>query len=425
MSKGVKLIRDKRDTNYKDSFTEFMKSIRETDYVIMVISDSYLKSRNCMYEVLEFTKDESYKKRILPIILSDAYKVYSPKESLDYLKYWGKEITDLDDALLNISPENALEIFKEKKVFQNIQGSIIEFTAILRDMKQVPFNELKENNFIDILNEIGIITSEEVTKLNYEIVKQEEIIHSMAKRYSAKLLVDRNHNREEIRKVISEVTENLKLSKYYRNKTLKEYWKDTEAHVVWLFLYHDLEDIKMVNWICRTSWIDEELPKEAKPLELSGNDKVDNIIIEWNENYESQKMIFQNYKGTKEEVIEGAEAVAKGMIELSEDLKYMYSIYQKGEKKIEDIFSYVDETWDKVNDLYFEGTDLPVGPVECSNYSQTAQEIFATCHNMFLYFSEKGRKGRNNKNIEFLMNMSIKDLNKLLIKFEIDRERLN
>jgi hypothetical protein len=43
---GIKLTRDKRDTEYKVSIKEFMKKIRSTDSVFMVVSDAYLKSKN-------------------------------------------------------------------------------------------------------------------------------------------------------------------------------------------------------------------------------------------------------------------------------------------------------------------------------------------------------------------------------------------
>lgn len=61
-------MRDIRDLRYKSSIKEFMKQIRKGDYSFIIISEDYLKSLNCMYEMGEFIKDESYKDRILPIV---------------------------------------------------------------------------------------------------------------------------------------------------------------------------------------------------------------------------------------------------------------------------------------------------------------------------------------------------------------------
>ena len=49
----VKISRDIRDVKYHESFKNFMQSIETHDFVIMLISDHYLKSRNCMFEVME------------------------------------------------------------------------------------------------------------------------------------------------------------------------------------------------------------------------------------------------------------------------------------------------------------------------------------------------------------------------------------
>lgn len=53
-----------------------MQSIVNMDYVVFLISDSYLKSANCMYEVLEVMKDKNYKEKIFPAVTCS--EIYSP-----------------------------------------------------------------------------------------------------------------------------------------------------------------------------------------------------------------------------------------------------------------------------------------------------------------------------------------------------------
>ena len=48
-----------------------MNSIEKHDYVITLISDRYLKSRNCMYEMLEVVKDSNFSKRLIFIVISE------------------------------------------------------------------------------------------------------------------------------------------------------------------------------------------------------------------------------------------------------------------------------------------------------------------------------------------------------------------
>lgn len=67
----AKISRDIRDVEYHESFKKFMQTIETHDFVIMIVSDHYLKSRNCMFEVLEVIKDSQFQKKLAFIILSD------------------------------------------------------------------------------------------------------------------------------------------------------------------------------------------------------------------------------------------------------------------------------------------------------------------------------------------------------------------
>lgn len=53
----ITLHRDKLDIRHWGSIKEYMQSIPDMDYTILLISDAYLKSSNCMYEVLEVMRD--------------------------------------------------------------------------------------------------------------------------------------------------------------------------------------------------------------------------------------------------------------------------------------------------------------------------------------------------------------------------------
>lgn len=46
------------------NIVEFMKEIKQVDFVITLISDSYLKSKNCMFEVFQLISNDNYKDRI-------------------------------------------------------------------------------------------------------------------------------------------------------------------------------------------------------------------------------------------------------------------------------------------------------------------------------------------------------------------------
>src|ERR1041384_1136109 len=67
--RGLKIVRDKRELEYKGSIKEFMERIGHGDCVIVVISDKYLRSPNCMFELVEISDNKQFKGRVFPIIL--------------------------------------------------------------------------------------------------------------------------------------------------------------------------------------------------------------------------------------------------------------------------------------------------------------------------------------------------------------------
>ena len=71
-SVGITFQRDIRDIKYTESIKDFMHRIGRSDFVVMLISDEYLKSENCMYEVTELLNAHEFEKRILPVTLQNA-----------------------------------------------------------------------------------------------------------------------------------------------------------------------------------------------------------------------------------------------------------------------------------------------------------------------------------------------------------------
>src|SRR5688572_4207170 len=57
--RGLKIIRDKRDLGYKGSISGFMERIGQGNCVIVVISDKYLRSPNCMFELVEIAEGKN------------------------------------------------------------------------------------------------------------------------------------------------------------------------------------------------------------------------------------------------------------------------------------------------------------------------------------------------------------------------------
>ncbi|UCH94540.1 MAG: TIR domain-containing protein [Candidatus Aminicenantes bacterium] len=160
---GITLIRDVRDLKYKDSIKQYMKRIRVSDFVLMIISNNFLESHNCMFEVLEFVKDESYKNRILPIILPDTN--LTPEGKSFYTNYWQDRVDKLENILRKQKLGNIHSLLEDLKIFENISATVADFLMTISDMLCISLEELKSNNYRDILDKVGFDDSNLLNEL--------------------------------------------------------------------------------------------------------------------------------------------------------------------------------------------------------------------------------------------------------------------
>lgn len=136
MQNGIILIRDRRELRYKSSIKEFMKQIRKEDFALILISDNYLKSASCMYEVAEFIKDESYKERIFPIVKNDA-KIFNAIDRSKYLLYWQEEYKKLKKESEDLDELNKVDTIKELLRYEKIQRDLPDFLTDISDMNLI------------------------------------------------------------------------------------------------------------------------------------------------------------------------------------------------------------------------------------------------------------------------------------------------
>jgi hypothetical protein len=98
--RGISIIRDKKILQYRDSIAEFEKRIGKGQCVILVISDKYLRSSHCMYELVLVYENQKLRQRIFPIVLDDA-RIYNGTEREQYYEYWEEKYENLNESIRN------------------------------------------------------------------------------------------------------------------------------------------------------------------------------------------------------------------------------------------------------------------------------------------------------------------------------------
>lgn len=216
---GIKLIRDKRDLSYSSSIEGFARKIRKTSYAVCIVSEEFLKRENCMYEIVEFQKDDNFSKKICPIVVnySDSHLKLAPQNIEEYASYWQEKVEQqnrLIDGISNNIHKN--EQIKQLRKYSIIYDGIRDFLFFLKDAIYI------SSDIIDVQG---------IKSLNQNIFK--------------KIGISPKINLEDLYSITQSNTieeAEQRLTEYMNNHLIKEndYFLYTKANVYEKFEYYDL-----------------------------------------------------------------------------------------------------------------------------------------------------------------------------------------
>ena len=150
---GIRLLRDREEVRYKDSIRDFMRRIGKGKCVVVVISEKYLKSENCMFEMVEIAKAEGLRERIFPIVLGDA-NIYKATGRIRYVKHWEDEIHELDEALKSVRGDNLNNLQEDLNFYSEIRRLFDRITDTLRDMNALTPEQHEGAGFDELIRRI-------------------------------------------------------------------------------------------------------------------------------------------------------------------------------------------------------------------------------------------------------------------------------
>ena len=145
----------------------------------------------------------------------------------------------------------------------------------------------------------------------WEILKLRDLSHGLAKRLAATVLTDRHYPDDILRTIIVEVFQKVRTDPFLRSEMAHARWSNTPAHVVWIDIGFDIEDINRCNWICMACWIDPELDERFRPHWSNYDEVHDGIMIDWKSDYHAMKRLYSEHTGNKHEVIQCVEEISK------------------------------------------------------------------------------------------------------------------
>lgn len=151
--KGIRLLRDREEVRYKNSIREFMTRMGRGKCVIVVISEKYLKSENCMFEMVQIAKAQQLRERVFPIVLHDA-NIYKATGRVKYVNYWESEIQELDEALKTVRGDNLQALQEDLNVYAEIRRLFDGIAGTLRDMNALAPDQHTDSEFGEMIKRI-------------------------------------------------------------------------------------------------------------------------------------------------------------------------------------------------------------------------------------------------------------------------------
>jgi hypothetical protein len=180
----------------------------------------------------------------------------------------------------------------------------------------------------------------------------------------------------------------------------------------------------MTNWICRSLWVTPTLPRDARPISLRGED-FEGIQIAWNDQYKSLKEYYESQKGSKEEIIKSHQRIINAILDLAKQAIEDFEKFTKNSISEGEFISKMQQMQPRVRELYSEGQQVPIPPVECQDYHQSCHNIYATVDNIFLWYSKTEIDKRPSKTRNWLLQKDIERLYKYVEKLKFEEEKLH
>lgn len=154
-SKNISLTRDVRDLLPYSSLEKFMDTIRDHDYVIILISDAFLKSMNCMYEVIQFIQEKKFIDRTFPIIIDKEVQIFNRSRHGEYIRYWQKKYKSLEIRIKSLRTFGIISLYRELNKIERIQSNIGDFLDKIADLNCVSLENLESTNYKVIVDRIN------------------------------------------------------------------------------------------------------------------------------------------------------------------------------------------------------------------------------------------------------------------------------
>ena len=263
------------------------------------------------------------------------------------------------------------------------------------------------------------------THKGYTICRIDDVSHGLAKRYSLRVILNKEHTQSGIIDLIKKLTVEAINCEYHRNDMTRNHWCNKPAHVVWLYIYPSAEDEKNNNFICQAEWFSESIPSGAEPISIGGEEIADRIKVKWKDDYLIWAMFNDDNTIDKEDFVRKVSDLADRIYKLLDSAESALNRYDNKEYNFEKFSNILRIDYEQATALYFEGTDIGLSPYECKNASQKFRNMITHAHNVYIFFGGVGANNdRNEENKIWNVRSQLNYFKKSEVEFRISMKEI-
>ncbi|HEX4962934.1 MAG TPA: metallophosphoesterase [Thermoanaerobaculia bacterium] len=135
---GFLPVRDRDQILPGEQISAFIRRLTHADHIVAVISNKYLRSSYCMYEIYKLWQScqgeaDDLVQRLVPIMLPEV-KTGSFEERAPYLEYWSERAVKLGVLIRNPNLQPSSESWKEFKLVQDFANHVDDILVFLQDV---------------------------------------------------------------------------------------------------------------------------------------------------------------------------------------------------------------------------------------------------------------------------------------------------
>ncbi|MDE2745001.1 MAG: DUF4365 domain-containing protein [Chloroflexota bacterium] len=286
----------------------------------------------------------------------------------------------------------------------------------------VPKHQVIDRDSLPPLHDLLTIV---VPSERYTLSETKDQSHATAKRYSFKAVLNGTFSKAEIASIVRQITTQGAQRRYYRSHRVEQRWGDSDAQVIWSFVYPSMADLANNNFKCRGLWINPGLPERERPTAFQGENVGDGIIVDWNPNYDLMAGLFSEHESTKEEYLRAATPLVQGLEDLIEFFRQALRSLIGAEMTRGAFVRRSQAQLDNAAQIYREVVDMPGAPFECKEVDNLLQQAAGNIDNIPILFSETNEAKWSDERRFYLASEQVNDAATTMqaLKYELQKIR--